>query len=166
MLRSATMAAIEPVPFRLSVPGSEILDLRGARSVSYKVEGLLNLDHDMVIVEWTGSESTEQFTFSRVGTDVKLLPFETLEVPVEWIAEARLRRNLFSSPRLELRARRLDAFDVVPSARPGLISLKIRRRDRALAAQMVDAIYQARARVEAQLTSAEDDPTALGEGGS
>jgi hypothetical protein len=62
-----------------------------------------------------------------------------------WLTEVRLTR--FPARRLKLRARRLDAFDGVPAARPGNISLRIRRRDRHLAAAMVEAIEEARASI-------------------
>lgn len=38
------MPQIEPLPFRIRIPGKDVIDLKGVRSVNYRVEGLLHLD--------------------------------------------------------------------------------------------------------------------------
>lgn len=132
----------DPVPFRLRLAGEETLDTRGIRSVSYKVQGLLHLEGDTLALEWAVDQSTESVGLGGVSTDVEKFDYEELVVPLTWLTEVRLTRGPLR--RLILRARRLDAFDGVPAARPGTIALRIRRRDRHLAAAMVEAIDDAR----------------------
>ena len=88
---------------------------------------------------------------------MKKLDYEELVVPLTWLTEVRFTR--FPSRRLKLRARRLDAFDGVPTARPGGLVLRIRHRDRHLARAMVEAIEEAR--VDALEYT---DPGLLGDG--
>ena len=135
----------DPLPFRLSLAGEETLDTRGIRSVSYKVQGLLHLEDDTLALEWAVDQYTESVGLGGVSTGAEKFDYEELVVPLTWLTEVRLTR--FPSRRLKLRARRLDAFDGVPSARPGSVSLRIRHRDRHLAAAMVEAIDDARASI-------------------
>ncbi len=156
----ASLDTSEPLPFRLRVPGKDTLDERGIRSVSYKVEGLLYLGGGILTLEWTGTRQVERVSLSGVRTDVKLLPLDALEIPVGWIRDARLRGGWWM-PRLALRARRLDAFDGAPGARPGGITLWLKRRDRALARELLVALELARA--DAALAEALERP-AVGSG--
>ena len=138
------MPRIDPLPFRLRVPGQDVIDSEGVWSISYRVEGLLHLDGGRLSFEWTATRTTERVSVKGIGTDVDRSPIGTLEVPADWIIGVRLRGGWWW-PRLELRARRLDAFDGFPGSRPGLIMLKIRRRDRGHAGAFVAAIDHARA---------------------
>ncbi len=163
------MPRAEPLPFRLSVPGRDTIDADGARSVSYRLEGFLHIVDSILTVEWTGTESTQQVSFTSVTDHVDPLPVEWLEIPVDWITEVRLRGGWWR-PRLELRARRLDAFEGIPSARAGSITLRIRRRDRELAGQIAVAIDCARADIavaagEDRLPLEADDVAHLDDGG-
>lgn len=138
------MARAQPLPFRLPVPGRDTFDADGIGSVSYRMEGFLHLDGGNLTFEWTGTKQTQLVDFTRITDRVDPLPVEWLDVPAGWITEARLAGGWWA-PRLRLRANRLDAFDDIPSARPGAVTLRIRRRDRALARQTVAAIDLARA---------------------
>ena len=160
----APMPRAEPLPFRLSVPGRDTIDADGARSVSYRLEGFLHLVGDLLTVEWTGTESTQQVSFTGVKDHVDPLPVEWLEIPVDWITEVRLRGGWWR-PRLELRAGRLDAFEDIPSARAASITLRIRRRDRELAGQMAVAIDRARADSADRPSPEADDVAYLDDGG-
>lgn len=135
----------EPLPFRLSLAGEETIDSRGVRSVSYKVQGLLHLEGDTLALEWAVDRSTESVGLGGISTDVKQFEYEELVVPLAWLTEVRLTGGLLRPWRLHLHARRLDAFDGVPAARPGRVTLKIRRRNRQLATAMFEAIEEARA---------------------
>ena len=137
------MPTLEPLPFRLGVAGDDVIDSAGIRSVSYRVEGLLHLVDDTLRFEWSATETTEEVSGSRIGTVVDHSPIGRLDVPAGWIAEVRLRWPAWL-PRLILRGRRLDAFEGMPNARRGGITLKIRRRFRRQAEAMVAAIEQAR----------------------
>lgn len=138
------MSALDPLPFRLPVPGADVVELGGIESVSYRLEGLLHLKEQLVSLEWTGTRKTEYVGLTGVGTEHDHLPVEWIEIPVAWITEVRVRGGWWR-PRFELRARRLDAFEGVPAARAGTLSVKIARRDRGLAADMAAAIEMARA---------------------
>jgi len=131
----------EPVPFRLKLAGEETLDTRGVRSVSYKVDGMLHLDGDNLTLEWAVDRHTESIGLGGVRTDVEKFDYEDLVVPLLWLMEVRLTRF---PRRLRLRAKHLHAFEGVPGEKPGRIALKIKRRDRHLAAAMVRTINQAR----------------------
>ena len=135
------MSRPEPLPFRLRVPGRDAVDGDGAWQISYRIEGLLHLVGGTVTFEWFGTRHTQQVSFAGAVDDNEPLPTEWLDVPVELITEARLRG--WWAPRMGLRAGRLDAFDGVPSARPGMLTLRIHRRDRELAARMAEAIESA-----------------------
>lgn len=133
------MTQIHPLPFRLRVPGQDVIDTEGVWSISYRGEGLLHLGEETLTFEWATTRRTERVAITGVGTDVEHSPIGTLEVPVDWITGARLRGGWWW-PRLELRARRLDAFEGFPGGRPGVVTLKIRRRDREQAREMIAAI--------------------------
>jgi hypothetical protein len=135
--------AAEPVPFQLALPGRDTLGFEGARSVSYRVQGLLHFEEDAVTFEWSMTRHVEHVSLTRIRVDDEATPPELLDVPVAWIADARVTGGWWA-PRLVLRARRLDAFDGVPGAGLGTIALRISRRDRTIAAAMVDALTAVR----------------------
>lgn len=133
------MARLDPLPFRLHIPGKDTIDSSGVRSVSYRSEGRLHLMDDALILEWSATETVERVATDGIGTDVDHSPIGTCEVPVSWLAEARILGGLWWWW-LRLRARRLDAFDGVPGARPGWLRLRVRRRDREHAKAFAEAL--------------------------
>jgi len=133
------MSPVEPLPFRIGVPGEDIIDVSGIRSVSYRVEGLLHLVHGTLIFEWSATEKTKRVAFTGISTLVDESPFGGREVPVGWIAEARLRGGWWW-PQLVLRARRLDVFEGMPGGKTGALILRIGRRFRQQAKALVAAI--------------------------
>ena len=137
------MSLIDPLPFRLRVPGIDKIDLQGIRSISYRVEGLLHVDGHTVVLEWAGTRKTEWVALGSVTDEVDRSPVARREVPVSAIIKVQLRGG-WIAPRLELRARNLDVFDGIPGARPGVIRLKIRRRDRKQAAVVAAVLDRAR----------------------
>jgi hypothetical protein len=132
----------ESVPFQVALPGHDTLDFDEVRSESYRVHGLLHLDEDILTFEWSTSLRVERVSFAGVEVDDDVTEPEFLEIPVAWIAEARVTGGWWA-PRLRLRGRRLDAFDGVPGADLGKLVLRIARRDRALAAAMAAALTPA-----------------------
>lgn len=134
---------VEPVPFRIALPGSDTLGLDGARSVSSQLHGLLHLEGEALSFEWRTVRHVEQVTLVSIRVADETTPPEWLDIPVEWIADAHLTGGWWA-PRLNLRARRLDAFDRVPGAGPGTVVLPIARRDRPLAAALVEALRAGR----------------------
>lgn len=138
------MAFAEPLPFRLSVPGSDTIDLDEIESVSYRVEGLLHFIGSTLTFEWAGARTRELVSLGQVKEENETIPRAMREVPVSWIAEVRVTGGWWR-PRIHLRARRLDAFDGIPSAKPGAITLRINRRDRELAREIASGLEMARA---------------------
>jgi len=137
------MSSVEPLPFRITVPDKDTIDLTGIRSVSYRVEGLLHLAEDTLIFEWSATETTERVGFTGIGTVVDESPVGKLEVPASWIADARLRGGWWR-PQLVLRARRLGAFESMPGVTGGALILRIDRQLRREAKTFVAAIELAR----------------------
>ncbi|MDH3290220.1 MAG: hypothetical protein OEO20_01805 [Gemmatimonadota bacterium] len=131
-----------PLPFRLKVPGEDTLDMRGARSVSYRLDGLLHVAADLLTFEWAATRRTQRVSLTGVKDEAEDSPIGTLEVPRSSIARAQLRGGWWA-PRLQLWAGRIDAFDGIPGARPGMLTLRIHRRDRGHARAMAEAIAQA-----------------------
>ena len=149
VLRCTAMPITYPLPFRLKVPGEDTLDLRGARSVSYRLDGLLHVAADLLTFEWAATRRTQRVSITGVKDEVDDSPVGTVEVPRSSIVRAQLRGGWWA-PRLQLWARRIDAFDGIPGARPGMLTLRIHRRDRAHAHALAEAIAHAGA--EADLT--------------
>lgn len=137
------MPPIEPLPFRIRIPGEDVIDLKGVRSVSYKVEGLLHLDKDILEFEWTATETTDLVSLTRIGTDVDQSPIGRLELPASWLAEVHLRGRWWL-PYVVFRARWLDAFEGMPGVKGTIIKLRIRRRFLKQARAIVAAIDLAR----------------------
>lgn len=135
----AVAYAPEPVPFRVSMPGSDTLGLEGARSVSVRVEGLLRVEGASLRVEWRIVRHVEQVSLTSIDVNDESTPIESIDIPIDEIADARLTGGWWA-PRLRMRARKLDAFDGVPGAGPGTIMLRIARRDRRLATTLADAL--------------------------
>ncbi len=142
------MSAGPSLPFRLSVPGKDVINAEGVRSVSYKLEGRVHIEHDLLRFEWAGSRTTEQVSLSNVrplvkmiaiGTDVSESPVGTAVVPVDTIIDVRVRGGWWW-PQIVLRSDGLDTFEEIPSARPGTLILKIRRADLVLARTFADAL--------------------------
>ncbi len=147
------MTPVHPLPFRLRVPGADVIDSQGVRSVSYRLEGRAHFANDVLTLEWAGTRTTEQISAKgtslgipmiKIGTDVSHSPIGSLEVPVSWISDVRVRGGWWW-PQVVLRARRLDTFDRVPGATPGILVVKIRRADRGHAHAFADAINGASA---------------------
>ena len=136
------MKSFEPVPFHLPLPGADTIGLDGLRSISCRVHGILYLDASMATLEWITTRHSEQVSFSSVDVDDDETEPEALDLPVSWIADATLKGGWWR-PRLVILARRLDAFDGVPGARPGTITLHLRRRDRQVAGAMAAALSAA-----------------------
>lgn len=142
VLRCTAMPLKDPLPFRLNVPGQDTLDWRGARSISYRLDGLLHLVGEMLTFEWAATRRTQRVSLTGVKDVVDESPVGTIEIPRGWITRAHIRGGWWA-PRLQLWARRIDAFDGIPGARPGTLTLRIHRHDRAYAHALAEAIAPA-----------------------
>jgi hypothetical protein len=125
---------LDPLPFRIKVPGADTFQGWQVLSIVFKVEGYLHLTDEAMVLEWSGTESVDAVGGDGIRSTVDPLPHEEAEVPRAEIVRARLRWPLVA-PRLLLTSRRLGTFNGLPGARPGRLSLRIRRRDAALAAR-------------------------------
>lgn len=130
---------LDPLPFRIPVPGDDRVSLGGVQSISSKIEGLLHHEGGQLAFEWGGTRSVERVSLADTGSRVETLPPQVLEVPIDWIAEAWLKGWLWL-PAVVLRSRRLDAFDGLPGAAGGKAVLRIKRRDLDLARRIVREI--------------------------
>lgn len=136
------MSVHHPLPFQLKIPGEDTLDSRGARSVSYRLEGLLHLESETLRFEWAATRHTEMVSIFGVKDYVDESPVGSIHVPRRLITRALVRGGWWA-PRVQFWAQRIDAFDGIPGARPGTITLRVRRRDRVLAHAVVEAIASA-----------------------
>ena len=139
------MPDLNPLPFRISVPGYDSIGAQGVVSISIKLEGLLHVDDDTLSLEWSATRKIESLSLSGIRDEVDHSPRGSCDIPVSLILEARVRAGWWA-PRLELRATKLDAFEGIPSAQSGTVKLRIRRGDREHARAVCAAIESARTR--------------------
>ena len=137
------MPDIDPIPFRIQVPGYDSIDTQGVVSISIKLEGLLSLVDDLISLEWTATRQIESVSLSGVRDEVDESPIGRCEIPASVILDARLRGGWWA-PRLELRSRTLNAFEGIPTANQGVAKLRIRRSDRKHARVLCIAIENAK----------------------
>ena len=137
--------ALEPLPFSIRLPNDDHFGLTGTESTKFRIDGLLHITEPSLFVEWAETRTIERFSLGRVGTDIEELPVEMLEIPLDWISALRLIGGWWA-PRIQLQARRLDAFESIPGGHPGSVTLWIKRRDRDLAREIGAAFEARRAR--------------------
>jgi hypothetical protein len=136
------MTAPAPLPFRFKVGEETTWDVTTMREVSSRLDGLLHLEEDVVILEWTRTDTIEEVGFTG-GTDEKRVSeLEGWEIPIEWILDARLVGGWFF-PAVELRARAMHVFEGIPGANASTVRLRYARRDGGLARDMVAGINKA-----------------------
>ena len=133
-----------PLPFRLEIPEDDSFDLSGVRSISYEVDGLLQLGPDALTFEWVARRRTKSVGFTGVKQEMDESPIGRVEIPYHLITHVRLRGWWFA-PRLDLYGSRLDTFDRVPGAHGSVLTLGLRRQDRVIAAAIVRAVDSTRA---------------------
>jgi hypothetical protein len=85
--------------------------------------------------EWVAQRHLDVVGLSGVTDRVEESPIGRVTVAREWITGARV-TGWWWSPRLHLFARRIAAFEGIPSARPGVLTLLIGRKDRRLATEI------------------------------
>lgn len=149
---------IEPLPFTIKVESEDSFSFsHGIKSTQVTVTGLLHFGGAMVLVEWAELQSTQSVGFHGVVAEKNTLPLELVEVPIHWIGEVRLLRPFRFL--LELRGRRLDAFEGVPTKVPGMLRLRVARRHWRLARIMAAAIEAAR--TDPELLAQSEQPAQL-----
>ena len=58
---------VEPLPFQLSLPGRDSIDFEGIRSVSTRVHGLLHLEGEYAMVEWSTTRRSELVSLTDIS---------------------------------------------------------------------------------------------------
>jgi hypothetical protein len=131
------------LPFRLKVPKREELGFAGASSTRFRFRGLLHVQEEALYLEWTGTARVERFGLTGIGKETLQLPAENMTLPFARLGDIMLQGG-WILPRLVLMGNDLDALRIVPSEDGGRVCLWLARRDRRLAA---DLVQQVRARL-------------------
>ena len=147
--------SIPAVPFSFRLPGEQRMD--GSTSITRepKVRGVVRFTGDRLVMEWTGHVRTT--VVSGRGTEVTDEPVPAGEraLPLGSIARMEVRGGWWM-PRIELATVDLASLADVPSAQPGRVTLRLARRDRHHAAELVAKVRMAQA--DAALRAAEALP--------
>lgn len=134
---------MEPIPFKLSVPGEDGFNFKAITSRQYKFRGFLRLDRDRLVIEWRGTAHVDIVAWTGIKSEVLPLPTESLTLSVDEIRVVTLGGG-WIRPYLELGGYDLDALDIVPGEDQGRVRFLIARIDRRAAARLVEAISRAR----------------------
>lgn len=114
-----------------SIPVSVEVDLADVLQGIFEIEGLLNYADETLTIEIQRKE-----LLSR-GSKVK-----TVDIPLDALREVVFRRKLIAGSKIELKPKRLSAFDDVPVSSAGQIVLKVKRPDRDEAEALVDHLQR------------------------
>jgi hypothetical protein len=128
--------------FLLKVPGSDEFRDFKAVSTSFRCEGLLTLEGDLLTIEWGGEARVQDVGLLSIEDERIRMPDEWLTVPVGELDRATLEGGWWR-PRITLQERRRGALAGVPSESLGMLQCWIARRDRAQARAMVAALNDA-----------------------
>ncbi len=145
-----TTRSFDPLPFKLSVAGHDDIDGLDVVSLSVKVDGMAHWSEGVLTLEWAETQYIDEVSLVSVRSEVVPQPPLAVDIPVEVLAGATVVGGWWR-PRVELRARYLDTFAHIPGARPGRLSLRISRQDRALAKRLVAVLQSAIAPAPATL---------------
>ena len=133
------MAYPAPLPFRIKIPDEESMDLTEVRSIATKVEGLLHVEFDRLILEWVVTRTLEEVGLTGVKEETETFAPEEAELPFDWLAGVSLTGGILF-PRVVLRGRGLRVFDGIPGAKGARLELFYARSDRMSAVAIVRAI--------------------------
>jgi len=137
------MSDVNPLPFRIRVPGYDSIDSQGIVSISITLEGLQSVADDVASFEWAATRTVESVSLRGIRDEVDQSPIGSCAIPLSLLMEARLRGGWWA-PKLEIRAGQLDAFEGLPTAEKGVVKLRLRRRDREKARAICAVINGAR----------------------
>jgi hypothetical protein len=129
--------------FTLKVPGSDEFRDFQAVSTSFRCDGRLTLEGELLTIEWGGEARVQEVGLLSLADDRVAMPDEWISIPASELDRATLEGGWWR-PRLTLLERRRGALAAVPSASLGEVRCWIARRDRdrarAMAAALTDAI--------------------------
>ena len=132
------------VPFALALPKESNVARGQVLSKSYQVRGVARLEGDRLTLEWSGSIEITEVSGASVRTLRESVPAQRLVLPMARIASIELRGRWWR-PFIELRATGVRPLDLVPSAVAGRVVLRLARRDRQAAAELVSQVQLAMA---------------------
>ena len=153
---SPMTSVLDPVvPFTIRVPGDSRVGKWGDVSTTkHRVHGLARLEGDALVLEWSGTIE-HQYIGLEVRTERVPLPVRRLAIPVRLIRAIDLEGGWWR-PRIELRVSALEALGELPGVEQDRARLKVSRRDRGAAGELVAAVEMAladRALAEAERRS-------------
>ena len=115
--------------FTLKVPGSDEFRDFQAVSTSFRCEGLLTLEGDLLTLEWGGEARIQEVGLLSLADDKVTMPDDWITVSATELDRATLEGGWWR-PRLTLLERRRGALSAVPSVAFGEVRCWIARRDR------------------------------------
>jgi hypothetical protein len=125
-----------PLPFTLRIPDKDDLSLTRFTSTRFRFQGRMRLTGDGLMIEWGGVAKVEELGMLGMNEETVSLPHESLTLPLDAIATARLRGGWWR-PRLEITSSDLETLRTVPSEDGGRVSFWIERGDRRGASNLV-----------------------------
>lgn len=126
------------LPFRLRVPSRDEHSLTEHTSISFTFRGLMRLEPDHLHIEWTGTGKVEEHGLLGTDTDIRKLPLESIELPLDQIRVMRFLGGWWW-PRVVLSTVTLDGLRIIPSEDDGVVRFYIARSDRATAEALIAA---------------------------
>lgn len=121
--------AMGPLPFRLKVPGEDLIHGADIISRSFTFHGMLRFDGAILRLEWAGSAAVDEVSLLDVSSRILPLPSEHLELSLGYLRHA-VYRGGWLRPRLELAAWEVDLLRIVPGEAGGVVRLWLARGDR------------------------------------
>lgn len=135
------MIVDQSLPVRLvGKVGESSVESGLARSVSLTLHGVLRLEGDQVILEWSGRRRVAEAGRGVARSVAEPVPVSRVVFPVASLGRVALRRHWWWWQRLVLRSADLAALQSVPTARSGQIVLEVARVDRHAAADLASRI--------------------------
>jgi hypothetical protein len=131
------------LPFRLRVPSRDEHSITEHTSISFKFRGLMRLETDALYIEWTGTGKVEEHGLLGTDTQVRTLPLESIELPLDQIRVMRFLGGWWW-PRVVLSTVTLDGLRVIPSEEDGVVKFYIARSDRPTAEALIAAVLAER----------------------
>ena len=127
------------VPFALKLPDESSVTRGQVLSKSFQVKGVARLEGDRLTLEWSGSIEITEVSGANVRTLRESVPAQRLVLPMARIASIELHGRWWR-PFIELRATGIRPLDLVPTAAAGRVVLRLARRDRQVAAELVSQV--------------------------
>jgi hypothetical protein len=127
------------VPFSLALAKETMFDRGRVQSKAFQVRGVVRLEADRLIIEWSGSVEITEIQSGSVRNLRQSVPAQRLVLPTSRIAHIELRSRWWK-PYIELRTAGIGPLDLVPTASAGCVDLHVARRDKAIAKEFVSHV--------------------------